>query len=413
MLVILWSWPMIKQLRWKFVGVALFSILITLILLMASINILNYRRVVNSADQLLEVLKENDGYFPNVGENDFQKPEGFTKETPFESRYFSVNMDDDGYVLTTNTTQIEAIGINRVLDYAQTVYNSSNTKGFLSNYRYIKYQDHNTTVMIFLDCHKSLNNFEYFLSSSIGISALGFGIAAILIVIVSNRVVKPVSDSYDKQKEFITNAGHEIKTPLATISADLAVLEMDGIQNEWTDDISNQTKRLAHLTNDLIFLAKMEEQNKKEQMIEFPISDVIEECASSFEARALMENKTYLLDIEPNCTYTGNSKSIEQLISILLDNALKYSPENGKVFLSFHKKNKGYQLIVYNTAESVKKENLVHLFDRFYRQDTSHNSQTGGYGIGLSIAQAIVQGHKGKIVASTDDEKSLQMIITL
>ncbi len=405
---------MIEKLRWKFIAVSLFSVLITLLILMATINILNYRNIVSSADKILYLLKENDGSFPDFrqyGSDD--NLSGFTKETPFESRYFLVNMDDDGYVLTANTSRIEAIGINRVLEYASEVYEGNASKGFLSNYRFIKYTDHNTTVMIFLDCQKSLHSFYYFLWMSIWIACIGFLIVSFLIVIASKRVFKPIAESYDKQKEFITNAGHEIKTPLATISADLAVLEMDGIQNEWTEDIDNQTKRLAHLTNDLIFLAKMEEQTLKEEMLDFPISDVIEETASSFEARAIMENKTYQIDIEANCTYLGSASGIEQLVSILLDNALKYSPENGVISLKFHRMNKGYRLIVYNTAQEVKKENLSHLFDRFYRQDQSHNSQIIGYGIGLSIAQAIVNGHKGKISASTQDEKSLEIVVEL
>lgn len=405
---------MIEKLRWKFITISLLSVLLTLLILMATINILNYRNVLSSADKILSLLKENDGSFPDFrqyGGNDDSF--GFSKETPFESRYFLVNMDDDGYVLTANTSRIEAIGINRVLEYAAEVYEGNASKGFLSNYRFIKYTDHNTTVMIFLDCQKNLHSFYYFLWMSIWIACIGFFFVSFLIVMASKKVFKPIADSYDKQKEFITNAGHEIKTPLATISADLAVLEMDGIQNEWTEDIDNQTKRLAHLTNDLIFLAKMEEQTLKEEMLDFPISDVIEETASSFEARAIMENKTYQIDIEANCTYLGSSNGIEQLVSILLDNALKYSPENGLISLKFHRMNKGYRLIVYNTAQEVKKENLSHLFDRFYRQDQSHNSQIVGYGIGLSIAQAIVNGHKGKISASTKDEKSLEIVVDL
>ncbi len=405
---------MIEKLRWKFIAVSLFSVLLTLTVLMATINILNYRNVLLSADQILNLLKENDGSFPDTRHYEmYDDSSGLSKETPFESRYFLVNMDDDGYVLTTNTSRIEAIGLNRVLEYASEVYEGDATKGFLSNYRFIKYTDHNATVMIFLDCHKSLHNFYYFLWMSIWMGFIGFLIVSFLIVIASKKVFKPIAESYDKQKEFITNAGHEIKTPLATISADLAVLEMDGIQNEWTEDIDNQTKRLAHLTNDLIFLAKMEEQSLKEEMVDFPISDVIEETASSFEARAIAENKTYQVEIEPNCTYLGSSSGIEQLVSILLDNALKYSPENGLISLRFLRSNKGYQLIVYNTAEQVKKENISHLFDRFYRQDQSHNSEIRGYGIGLSIAQAIVNGHKGKITASTKDEKSLEIVVDL
>ena len=218
------------------------------------------------------------------------------------------------------------------------------------------------------------------------VSLIGFILVAILIFLLSSRAVKPLVESYEKQKRFITDAGHEIKTPLSTIQADLTVLEMDGLQNEWTDDIKCQTKRLSKLTNDLIYLSKMEE-TPVDEMLEFPLSDVVSETAASFE---------------------GDQAKIEQLVTILLDNACKYSNPNGKILLSLHRKSKGIQLMVYNTCDSIDKENINHFFDRFYRQDASHN-----YGIGLSIAQAIVQAHKGKIVATTSDEKSLEIDVTL
>ena len=187
---------------------------------------------------------------------------------------------------------------------------------------------------------------------------------------------------------------------------------MDGVSNEWTDDIHVQTKRLADLTNNLIVLSRMQETQKPEALVDLDLSKLVSTVANSFDARAKMENKTFEKDVDENVHMKGGQKEIEQLISILMDNAFKYSTENGMVRIALHQKKK-IELIVYNTTEFIAKDSLPHLFDRFYRTDQSHNSQTGGYGIGLSIAQAIVQSYKGKIEATTEDEKSLRIQVEL
>ena len=186
---------------------------------------------------------------------------------------------------------------------------------------------------------------------------------------------------------------------------------MDVGENEWLSDIKNQTKRLAQLTNNLIFLSRMEEQPQVEK-IEFPISDLAEETLEAFQALAKTRNKTISSQIEPMLSMVGDENAIRQLIVILLDNAVKYSDDGGKIELSLQKKKNTIQLGVFNTAESISRADIPHLFDRFYRADRSRNSQTGGYGLGLSIASAIVNAHKGKITSNTQDEKSLLITVT-
>ena len=242
---------------------------------------------------------------------------------------------------------------------------------------------------------------------------MGVTAVFLLVVVLSKKAIEPVAQSYEKQKRFITDAGHEIKTPLTIIDADTTILEMEYGENEWLSDINIQTKRLADLTNDLIYLSKMEEENKKMETIEFPFSDVVEEVAQSFQNLATVQKKVFQMDIKPMVSIKGDEKSIRQLISILLDNAVKYCGENGNIRLSVWKKGKSTMMSVYNTTKEMKKENLDHLFDRFYRTDESRNSQTGGYGIGLSIAQAVVIAHKGKIQASSEDGRSLLITVTL
>ena len=159
-------------------------------------------------------------------------------------------------------------------------------------------------------------------------------------------------------------------------------------ENEWLDDIQVQTKRLAGLTNDLIYLSRMEEKQTKTTMIEFLFSEVISEEAQSFQGLAKVKGKNFMVDIEPMLSLKGDEKTIRQLISILLDNAVKYCTEQGQIRLTAAHKGKNIILSIYNTSQPLTKENIDHLFDRFYRTDESRNSKTGGYGIGLSVAKA-------------------------
>lgn len=181
----------------------------------------------------------------------------------------------------------------------------------------------------------------------------------------------------------------------------------------WLPDIQEQTKHLTFLTNNLITLSRMEEERTRLQMIDFPFSDVVEETVKSFQALARTQNKTFETSIQPMISLYGDEKSLTQLVSILLDNAMKYSTPEGEISLCLEKAGNNVKLSVYNTADSINREQLPHLFDRFYRTDKSRSSRTGGYGLGLSIAAAVVNTHKGKITATTQDEHSLLIAVTL
>lgn len=236
----------------------------------------------------------------------------------------------------------------------------------------------------------------------------------ILLLLLSKRIVRPVAESYEKQKQFITDAGHELKTPLTIIGADADLAEMEWGENQWIQDIRRQTQRLTELTQDLIYLSRMEEEGLSLQSIDFPLSDVAEEMAHSFLPLAQNQGKRLEIAVQPMLSFRGDEKSIRQLCSILLDNALKYSPQEGELLFRLEKQGKNILLSVSNTtSQPIKKEELCHLFDRFYRTDPSHNSQTGGYGLGLSIARSIVTAHKGKIRAESPQESVLTIQVTL
>ena len=267
------------------------------------------------------------------------------------------------------------------------------TNGFIDIYRYIAYPSNGETHIIFLDCRSNLNTLHAFVLTGMATSAVGLLLVFLLLLFSSRRIVKPFLENYEKQKRFITDAGHELKTPLTIIDADTEILEMDLGENEWLGDIRTQTKRLADLTNSLVLLSRMDEEQPRAQMIEFPLSDVMDETVQTFQALAKTQDKTLTATITPMVSMYGDENAIRRLITILLDNAMKYSNPQGKISLSLEKQKGSIRLYVYNTVEFISKENLKYLFDRFYRTDQSRNSQTGGYGLGLSIASAIVSAH--------------------
>ena len=420
---------MFGKLRFRFILISMLSVILVLGAIIVAINAINYRETLRNADDILELLANNDGQFPMMPDIDGMEdppemPEGGrfpqmpmdpmmrSPELAYESRYFSVLLDRDGNVIFSDTGMIAAVTPHEAEALAQEVFGLSKDKGFSGDYRYLKVKSGDDTRIIFYDCGRSLASFRTFRSASILISASGTVIVFLLIFFASGRIVRPVAESYEKQKRFITDAGHEIKTPLAIINADADVILSEG-ESQWADDIKGQVGRLTELTNNLIYLSKMEEGQTDIPMIRTDLSGVVTKSCESFASRYITENRILSKDIETEVFVKGDEKSLGQLMSILLDNALKYSPEGGKTEVSLKKTSKGIRLTVTNdTVNVIDKESSDKLFDRFYRTDKSRNSETGGHGIGLSIAKAIVTAHKGRITANPSDEKKLAINVT-
>ena len=421
---------MIKKLRRKLITACMLSLAVVLLVILGGVNLVSYQKVVDDADTVLSLLAANGGVFPKSHQDQGERPEEgvppvlgkkdpfapriLSPETPYESRFFSVVLGEDGQVLETDMDQIAAVDREEAAAYAQGVAQSGRDAGFWGNYRYLLSQEEGVSRVIFLDCGRSLSSFRSTLLASVALSLLGLLAVLVLLLILSHRIVRPVAESYEKQKQFITDAGHELKTPMTIISADADLLEMECGENQWLTDIRRQAQRLTGLTNDLIYLSRMEEEQPKLQVIQFPLSDLAEEMAQSFAAPAQSQGKELEVSVQPMLSCTGDEKAIRQLISILLDNALKYSPQGGKLALKLEKQGRGVLLTVSNTtAQPMERDKLSHLFDRFYRTDQSRSSQTGGYGLGLSIARSIVLAHKGKIRAESPDGTSLSVAVTL
>ena len=469
---------MIRKLRIRLILTTMLAVLLVLIVLIGGINIFNYRQVVSESDDILGYLMKNggafpedmfprkDGFDPNRGgfdpkdkNNDtewefeetweFVPPPDFSGRQSFisieerrtesaeiaaETRYFSVLLSEDGEVLCTDTNFISAISEKTANEYAKRALKRHGSSGFIGDYRYLVGEPDasGNRLVIFRDCGAGLTNFRNFRNGSIFVSLLCLILIGIMVFFASGHVVRPVAESYEKQKRFITDAGHEIKTPLAIITADTEVLELElesiggsaetsseegesaSSGNEWISDIKAQTKRLSDLTQDLISLSKMEESTTVLEMKDLDLSAMAKAQTGSFAAVATASNKTISSKIEEGVHIQGDKKSIDSLLSIVLDNAVKYCPENGHIDVSVARHKKGAKIEVTNdTKGTISPEECKNMFERFYRTDASRNSSTGGHGIGLSMAKAIVEKHRGRISAASGEVEKLTVTIQL
>ena len=388
--------------------VLLFLLLFTVV---CAMNLLNYYSVVGRADYLLSVIDENGGGFPEVFPDPNGKGSMLSPEIPYESRFFTVSVDANGEITSIDTSKIVVIHDDDVDDYVARVLEKERTHGFIEIFRYYVTDDESGCRVSFLDCGRKLEAIYTFAFWSLAMSFLGYVAVSIVLMTVAHRIMRPVAQSYEKQKRFITDAGHELKTPLAIIRANADLLDMEFGENESIEEIRKQTVHMSELTADLVFLARMEESNQTYlTMTNFGLSEVIEECACGFERLAAASDKTLALNVEQGLLVNGNAKALRQLCSILLDNAIKYSPSESTITVSLSKKGRYAALTVVNaTATLISEKDLEFLFDRFYRTDSSRNSKTGGNGIGLSIAKSVVEAHGGRISASLPAKDHLQI----
>ena len=408
---------MIKKLQRKFVLAAMLSLLIVLGLLIGLINIFNYANMIRESDETLSLLAENGGGFPDRFDGEPEDgtprdgrlfgPGGFSGELPFQSRYFTVTLGENGEAKSVDLRSVATVDWQTAVHKAQEAAKKGREKGFSGDYRYLGATEDGQTRWIFLNRERELSTVRSFLWISCAISFAGFLMVLLLMILLSGRIVRPIAQSYEKQKRFITDAGHELKTPLTIINADADLLEESLNDNEWLTDIRRQTARLSTLTNNLIELSRMEEEGAKPVMIEFPLSEVVEDAAQPFSAVARTQAQSFSLDVQPLLSLNGDEASIRKLVTILLDNAVKYTPQNGAITLSLKRNGRAIRLAVENTANGLEKGNMDRLFDRFYRTDASRNSETGGFGLGLAVAKAVTEAHGGRIRAYSQDGSSL------
>lgn len=445
---------MIERIRKRFIHSTIAAVLVALILIMGTFNFVAFRSVRTNADFLLGLLAENGGDFPDripdeykgiidnfggavfIGDDDdfdddiddddyransdgriggiqngrYRTFSGVTDETPYETRYFSVILSEEGTTRSVNTGRIASVTTEDAARYAKSLQHIHATdNGFLGVYRYQVKAVDNGTMYVFLDCTSDLYNAIYILILSMMIALAALLLISLLVILISKKAIKPIEESYDKQRKFITNAGHELKTPLAIIDSCTEVLEMTEGENKWTEGIHEQVGRLTTMTAELISMAKMAESDLELNKRDLDLSELCRETLEPFGLMAEEQGLGYQLDITPDIPFFGNEQTLKQLCSILADNAVKYATPGTNIVMSLKKKGRRVLLSSDNAAENVTKGKRNELFERFYRGDTSHSQEKKGYGIGLSMAETITELHNGTISASSDDGERLKI----
>lgn len=406
---------MIKKLRRKFVRIAMLSVLAVVLTVAVGINGANALRIRQREDGLLNLLSRNEGRFPSPP--DKKDPPGgkpgfeMTPETPYETRYFLVTLNDSGAVARIDTSHIAAVTSEGALAYAEAVAASGKISGTRGNYRYQVTETSGGRLIVFLDCSTQRQSALAMLIVSLCISAGCLLIVFVLVSVFSKRAIRPVVEGMEKQRQFITDAGHELKTPLAVISADTDVFELTAGQNEWLDSIRNQINRMNGLVRELLALAKLDEGGPHPAFQTVDFSRAVQQTAESFEAPVHLRGLHLSLQVAPELKLTGDEQSLTELVAILMDNAVKYTDDGGRIELSLRKNGRQIQLSVENTCQGVPQE-PERLFDRFYRADAARSRESGGYGLGLSIARAIAEQHGGRMEVHTSEGSRIRFTAT-
>lgn len=421
-----------RRLRRKFILVAMGAVTVVLTLIIAGINVVNYSHVCKMADARLDYILAGKGGIDweeeprtdpgnggdantgMVADGDRAGArvghfEGMTAESPFDTRYFTVTLVD-GQVVDVNTARIAAVGAKRAARIATELDSKGLTSWFSGNYRYTIAAQGEKTTYVFVDCSRELASFHSFLSASVAISCIGWLAVLAIVTVASGAVIRPMVESYSKQKRFITDASHEIKTPLAVIDAANEVQEIESGESEWTQSIHEQVARLTALTERLVFLARMDEGSAGFAMTSIDLSEAVDTAAAPFESVAVSRGKRLSMSVATGVRAHVDAAAVTQVVELLLDNATRYASEGSVIELSLRAVSRGAgkgsaELVVSNAVDELPEGDLDRLFDRFYRADVSRSSKTGGSGVGLSVVRAIAEAHGGSATVSGHDHQ--------
>lgn len=408
---------MLKKMRRKFILSAMTAVFTIVFILSALVNVSYFQITARQLDMTLHGIYESErlredpfksGQFR--GRGPFNEP---MPEEPYMTRYFAVSFDGSGEVTHTSRDYIASISDDEAAEYARAVLARGSSSGYYKGYRYLVERGEETSTAVFLNAVKEVALQKVLLTGCITVSLLCMLLAFGIIVVLSRRAVDPYMRNIERQKRFITDASHEIKTPLTAIAASADVLAMEQEGNEWVETIQQQVQRLSKLVGSLVALSRLDEEQPLPEQADFSLSDVIWEIAEPVNSLAAAKGLRFSQQIEDGLTVHGDRNSMGQLVSILLENALKYTSPGGEIRLTAARAHRDIIMEVYNTCHLEDTAHLDRLFDRFYRPDESRSSGTGGNGIGLSIARAIAEAHRGSITARSESGEDITFRVKL
>jgi hypothetical protein len=411
---------MIKTLQRKFIITAMIAVSVLLILLLGGINAFNAWTTENETDSLLSELLISEANPTPERPNNPMGNRGFLSAPPSEDDkisavFFTVRFDSSGNIMQADTSHISSVSDSDAAELAANIYAVGKESGRAKNFKYmsVSASDGRGRVYLFMDV--SSDYYAVFrvavLSALAGV--LCWALMLLLVVVLSKKAIRPIAENIQKQKQFVTDAGHEIKTPLAIILANTDALELHSGESKWSRNIRDQTVRLNGLTQNLLALARSEEGSTligtETFSLSASVSDTVRIFKEQMEAKGLTVNEYMPRDI----FVCANKGQISQLLSILIDNAVKYSVEGSEISLSLQRTEKKTVLQIENVCAALPRCEPEKLFDRFYRADDARTQSSGGYGIGLSAAKAIAQLYHGAIYAHYEEPDKIVFTVEL
>lgn len=397
------------------------AVTVLLAVLLGALNIANYVFSSNQSAAMLDMFSRNEGAFRPVQ----MKPEKrqfpdlfggpISEDNAMSARFFLVRTGLDGNVVFADTARISSVTEEEAKEYAAEALASGKSSGRIKNFIYKTSISRNGTenVTVFLDVSNQTRSFFTTLAISLLAGSICWGLMLLLVLLLSKKAIQPVAESFEKQKRFVTDAGHELKTPLAIILANTEALELHSGETKWSANIRAQVKRLNGLMQNLLTLSKMEENALQLDFAETDLSAAVKEGLEPFAEPAERKGIAISSETETGVSCSLNKDAFLQLVSILLDNAVKYSVKGGEIIVKMKKTDKNVLFSVQNTCESLPECSPDKLFDRFYRSDSARTQKSGGCGIGLSAAKAIAEAHKGSIAAEYGEGNTITFTVKI
>ncbi len=406
---------MIRRIRRKFISIAVLVLALAILLVTLIVNAANWVNVRAELAETMRYLTEDGGRASDErGFGGFGMRGGRSRGLQrrlSESQYFTVLISPDGSYRLSDASREALRTEEELVDIAGRALGRGAAEGFCESYYYsIVERGSGVKSAVFLNCETKLAAVRSLALISGAACLGGVLLAWLLVALFSNRAIRPLIESAAQQKRFITDAGHELKTPLTVISANMDVLALEVGESKWIASTKKQVANMRGLVNELIYLSRLDEEDARLEMADFDLAAALRDVAEPFAGMAEFMGKALAVDAEESVAVHGNEAALRRMISTLCDNAVKYAPEGDEIQISLKSNGKRVRLRVENgLKEPLDEEALKHLFDRFYRADASRSKDSGGYGIGLSIARAIAEKHGATLRAAQTEANRLRI----
>lgn len=404
------------RLRVKFIKISMLAVVLSLSVIFFSILLMNYRELTLRGERLLDVLIENGGNFPKPEQKMGQAPPKrdriFTQD-PFSTRFFTIRTDQHGQILQVDVDHVFGVSVQEASMYAKEVVFAQKKGDMFKHYKYRVSELENGFLLVFVDLERELDFFYRFVFSSALLMVSACLLIFLLIALLSKKAVSPIVRAYENQNRFLTDASHELKTPLSVIKTNAQLLSMKHVDSKWIGAITRQVDKMDALIEKMLTLMKLEENPfEKSSKTTVDLSSMVKRISDDFKSIAKNREMELNLQVEEEICVTGDEEHLAHMISLLLDNAIKYADVHSRIMISLSRGER-VSLLIRNASAKMKKGDYRTLFERFKRLDSHRNSEVGGHGIGLSLVEAIVKEHGGTANAYCEKDGEFSIKIEL